>query len=62
MTDILPLQVASGVLIAALVIFAFRYIVALAHRGRMVEALFLSVPLVLMGGALIAAGLGIVAY
>ncbi|MGR3525058.1 MAG: hypothetical protein ACU0CT_03550 [Paracoccaceae bacterium] len=58
----LPLQIASGILIAALVMFMARSALVWWGKGDATMALFLLVPASLIGGILIFAGLGLVAW
>lgn len=58
----LPLQIASGILIAALVMFMARSALVWWSKGDAGMALMLLVPASLIGGSLIFAGLGLVAW
>lgn len=62
MVSDLPLEIASGILIAALLLFSACFVIALARRGQVVPALFLAMPICLIGGGLILAGLGFVPF
>lgn len=59
---ILPLQVASGILLAVIVVWAFRLGLSLAHKGQWQWAFLAFAPTALMGGGLILAGLGLVSW
>jgi hypothetical protein len=58
----LPLQIASGILIAALIMFMVRSALAWWARGDAGMAITLLVPATLIGGGLVFAGLGLVAW
>lgn len=59
---LLPLQVASGILIAVVIVWVFKHGIALWQRGDYGFAFFAFAPALLFGGGLIFAGLGLVAW
>ena len=61
-TALLPLQVASGILLAVIIVWVFKLGLALAQKGEFQSAMFAFVPAALMGGGLILAGLGLVGW
>jgi hypothetical protein len=61
-TALLPLQVASGILIAVTLVWFFRLGLALAQKGEWQWAMFAFIPTGLVGGGLILAGLGLVVW
>ena len=58
----LPLQIASGILIAATVMAGFRYAVFLARRGDWGLAVPAGLFIAVMGGGLVLAGLGTIPW
>ena len=58
----LPLQIASGILIAALVMALFRWCVEKFRERDMQTAVPAGVLVALLGGGLILAGLGLAPY
>lgn len=61
-TALLPLQVASGILIAVTLVWFFRLGLTFAQKGEWQWAVFTFVPTCLLGGGLILAGAGLVAW
>ncbi len=63
MTEIeLPLLIASGILIATFIRFILRTALSLWANGHQGMSVLVATPAVLVGGGLIFAGLGIVAW
>jgi hypothetical protein len=60
MLEHLPLQIASGILIAGAVMLMARYSMALWAGGERWPAVYLGLASTIIGGGLIAAGLGLV--
>ena len=58
----LPLQIASGILIAATVMFAFRYAFVLWREDEKSGAIMVWLASIVGGGALIAAGIGLASW
>jgi hypothetical protein len=62
MTDYLPLQIASGILIAGTILLIPRFASWLWREGDRGAAVFVGGAFFLFAGALIAAGLGLVPW
>lgn len=61
-TPNLPLQIASGILLAVVVVWFFRLGIAHAQRRDWQSAFLTLGPTCLVGGGLILAGLGLVSW
>lgn len=60
--SLLPLQIASGILIAVVIVWVFKHGVTAAQRGEWLNAALSIAVAVLFGGGLIAAGTGLVGW
>lgn len=58
----LPVLIASGILLAAMVLFGVKSAAIFFKRGDLSAAFFVAVPTALIGGGLILAGLGFIAW
>lgn len=61
-TPPLPMEIASGILLAVVIVWVFRIGVSLYHKGQYVPAFLALVNCALFGGGLILAGLGVVSW
>lgn len=59
---ILSLQIASGILMAVVIVWVFKLGVAHFQRGDYSFAFYAFAPAVLLGGGLILAGVGLVSW
>lgn len=58
----LSLQIAAGILIAAAILALARVVVRLASRGDYAMAFWVGLPVALLGGGLILAGMGAIGW